>query len=168
MVIDVVVLRRRPPNEAGRGIAEKEASRGHVAEVFRRDRHLAGLTFFHEAIGADYGDCLVVDAEARQVRDVALRTIAVVGNDAEGLAGRRLVEEDAGRRHFQAFERRGVGRIIAGALGDPAEEQVVRTIAERQSLTALVRHLAGGLAEKEADGRFQQVQSAAHELRASG
>src|SRR5262249_26121705 len=84
--------------------------------------------------------------------------------DAELPARRRLIEDVSRRQYFQSFKRRGAGRIIAGALGNPAEEQFILRIAGHQSLAALVRHLPGGFLEKEASGRIGPIQRAAVDL----
>ncbi len=161
MMIDVIVFGRRVPDEAGLGIAEDETGRGHLPQVLRRDRGLAGLLLLHQSARSNGGDRVIIDAEARQVRDLAPGAVAEARQDAELPARHRIIEDVARRRYFQAFERRSAGRIIAGALGDPATQQLILRITRCQTLAAFVRHLPGGFLQDETGRRIEAIQPAA-------
>jgi hypothetical protein len=168
MAIYVILLGRGTPNETWFGITEEYTRRGHLTQILRRDRSLAGFAFLDDCIGSNKGDRVIVDAEARQVRDVASGAVTELGDDTKLLGRRWRIKDIVRRKYFQTFEHRSIGRIIAGALGDPAEEQFVLHIAGRQSLSAFVGRLPRRFPKKETGGRIEQVQAATVDLARQG
>ena len=164
-VIDVVMFGRRPPDEAGFGITEEEASRCHLPQVLRCDRGLAGPPLLYPSARSNHRDQLIVDAEARQMRDITAGAVAEVRRTrVAGRAGSSRMSCGGILPGVRAAGR----RIIVGAFGDPAEEQLVLRIAGHQSLAAFVRHLPCGFVEKEAGRRVEQIQASAVELARQG
>src|SRR5262245_16735387 len=150
MLVDVIVLGRFRPAEAGDRLETGQPHRAQLVEIAAQDRHLAAAAELDKARRANRRDRRLTATEDRQGRDVADGPVGELGADGELLPPCRCVQDHRGWRDDGALQRREIRRIVAQALRQPGPEDAVRQAVHREALAALVRETAELLRQDQA------------------